>query len=225
MATAARGQPLLPWPNRVRDGRYCWDGVEHQLALTEPATNNAIHGLARWTNWTATHKTSASVTMQQTLRPQPGYPFALELTITYSRGSEGLTVTTRARNVGSGSAPYAGGQHPYLATPRQVDDCHLHLRAGSYLPTDERGLPVGRLPTAGGPFDFRRPRPIGQVALDNAYTDVERDSQDRSWVELTTPGGDVTRLWVDSAYPYIQLFTATPSPSRNGVEDRSASNP
>lgn len=228
MATAARGQPLLPWPNRVRDGRYCWDGVEHRLPLTEPATNNALHGLVRWTNWTATHKTSASVTMQHVLRPQPGYPFALELTITYSLGSEGLTVTTRARNVGSGSAPYAGGQHPYLATPRQVDDCHLHLAAASYLPTDERGLPVGRLPTAGGPYDFRRPRRIGDVGLDNAYTDLERDSEDKSWVELTTTSGDAIRLWVDSAYPYIQLFTAdsVPEPQRRrrslGVEPMTA---
>lgn len=85
------------------------DGVEHQLALTEPATNNAIHGLARWTNWTATHKTSASVTMQQTLRPQPGYPFALELTITYSRGSEGLTVTTRAETSEAARRPMPAG--------------------------------------------------------------------------------------------------------------------
>jgi aldose 1-epimerase len=137
MATAARGQPLLPWPNRVRDGRYAWDGVEHRLALTEPEKGNALHGLVRWANWTATDKTSASVTMQHVLHPQPGYPFALELAITYSLSGEGLEVSTSARNVGSGPAPYACGQHPYLAVPRQVDDCHLHLPAATYLPTDD----------------------------------------------------------------------------------------
>jgi aldose 1-epimerase len=43
MASAARGQPLLPWPNRARDGRYSWDRVEHRLALTEPGKSNALH--------------------------------------------------------------------------------------------------------------------------------------------------------------------------------------
>ena len=51
--TAARGQSLIPWPNRLRDGRYSFDGEEHQLPLTEPAKHNAIHGLVRWANWSA----------------------------------------------------------------------------------------------------------------------------------------------------------------------------
>jgi aldose 1-epimerase len=33
MAAGARGQVLLPWPNRLRDGRYRWDGQEHVLPL------------------------------------------------------------------------------------------------------------------------------------------------------------------------------------------------
>ena len=49
--TAARGQPLIPWPNRLRDGVYEFDGERYQLALSEPAKHNAIHGLVRWTNW------------------------------------------------------------------------------------------------------------------------------------------------------------------------------
>src|SRR3954447_20455977 len=40
-----RGQTLIPWPNRVADGRYRFDAVDQQLPLTEPAKGNAIHGL------------------------------------------------------------------------------------------------------------------------------------------------------------------------------------
>ena len=42
--TDARGQSLIPWPNRIGDGLYRFDGAEHQLALSEPAKRNAIHG-------------------------------------------------------------------------------------------------------------------------------------------------------------------------------------
>jgi aldose 1-epimerase len=42
------GQLLAPWPNRVAGGRYTFDGGEYHLALSEPALDNAIHGLTRW---------------------------------------------------------------------------------------------------------------------------------------------------------------------------------
>jgi aldose 1-epimerase len=48
MRDAAHGTPLMPWPNRLADGRYNFEGTDHQLALTEPAKHNAIHGLLRW---------------------------------------------------------------------------------------------------------------------------------------------------------------------------------
>ena len=42
---SGRGQVLIPWPNRLLDGRYTFAGRHHQLALTEPQRRNAIHGL------------------------------------------------------------------------------------------------------------------------------------------------------------------------------------
>ncbi|HEY7011532.1 MAG TPA: aldose epimerase, partial [Streptosporangiaceae bacterium] len=50
---AGAGQLLTPWPNRVDSGRYVFGGAEYQLALTEPARGNAIHGLTRWAAWSA----------------------------------------------------------------------------------------------------------------------------------------------------------------------------
>ena len=47
----AHGAPLIPWPNRLADGRYSFDGVDYQVALTEPTKRNAIHGFLRWRSW------------------------------------------------------------------------------------------------------------------------------------------------------------------------------
>ena len=47
--SSGRGQVLAPWPNRLADGRYEWEGEQHRLPLTEPGAGNAIHGLVRWT--------------------------------------------------------------------------------------------------------------------------------------------------------------------------------
>ena len=63
LADGSRGEVLAPWPNRIGDGRYVWDGVEHQLPLSEPARGNAIHGLVRFAPWTCTDQTTSRVEM------------------------------------------------------------------------------------------------------------------------------------------------------------------
>src|SRR5689334_4679504 len=68
--TGARGQTLLPWPNRLADGRYSFDGESHQLALTEPDKHNAIHGLIRWANWTFTVREPSRVVASHILHAQ-----------------------------------------------------------------------------------------------------------------------------------------------------------
>ena len=47
MCDGAHGMPLIPWPNRLADGRYSSEGEDYQLPLTEPEAGNAIHGLLR----------------------------------------------------------------------------------------------------------------------------------------------------------------------------------
>ena len=64
---------LIPWPNRLRDGKYAFGGAERQLALSEPAKHNASHGLVRWTTWDLLDQTSTSITVGQRLHPQPGW--------------------------------------------------------------------------------------------------------------------------------------------------------
>jgi aldose 1-epimerase len=145
MASSARGQPLVPWPNRLRDGQYTWDGQTHQAPLSEPDQGNAIHGFLRFANWTCLGQKTSLVHLGQVLHPRPGYPFTLAVPLSYRLGRDGLTVTTTARNVGSQAVPYAAGQHPYLAAPTGlVDDCVLQAPGARYLPADDRGIPTGR---------------------------------------------------------------------------------
>jgi len=75
--------PLIPWPNRLADGRYVFAGEEHQTPLTEPDRRNAIHGLTRWMNWRAVQQDARAV-MGCSSRPQPGYLFTLALEIEYA---------------------------------------------------------------------------------------------------------------------------------------------
>src|ERR1700678_4258541 len=90
MCDGAHGALLIPWPNRLADGRYRFDGVDYDHPLSEPAKHNAIHGLLRWRPWRATERRQNSVVMRTSLHPLPGYPFALEVSVAYELGDEGL---------------------------------------------------------------------------------------------------------------------------------------
>jgi aldose 1-epimerase len=126
MCRSARGQVLLPWPNRIAGGTYEFDGRTQQLALTEPETRTAIHGLVRWASWRVAEHDDDSVVMAHMLHPQPGYPFTLDVRVEYRLDTDGLTVRTTAENIGSVACPFGAGHHPYLAAPTgRVDDVVL----------------------------------------------------------------------------------------------------
>src|SRR5262249_54803575 len=84
MSSWGRGQVLIPWPNSLQDGSYEFNGRRHQLPLNEPEHCNAIHGLVRWSTWTATERQPHRVVMEHILYPQPGYPFLLRISIEYA---------------------------------------------------------------------------------------------------------------------------------------------
>ena len=101
--TSGRGQVLIPWPNRIEDGTYEFDGERHQLSLTEPEHRNAIHGLVRGEPWTVAEQERSRVLMTYALEPQPGYPFSLALELEYSlfgRRTEGADDSDERRRCG-----------------------------------------------------------------------------------------------------------------------------
>lgn len=207
--SGGRGQPLIPWPNRLRDGRYEYAGTGQQLALTEPEHHNAIHGLVRWANWTLGERADNRVVMEHLLHPQTGWPGTLHVAIEYALDHEGLAVTTTATNVGEVGLPYGAGQHPYLTlgTP-VVDALTLQAPGRAYLEADDRGIPTGVRPVEGTPLDFMSPREIGNARLDTGYTDLIRDDDGRARVQISTPdGARRATLWLDRNYGYLMLFT------------------
>lgn len=205
----AHGAPLTPWPNRLADGRYRFDGVDHQVALTEPERHNAIHGFMLWRPWIALEREPSRVLMSARLFPLTGYPFTLELSIAYELSDAGLTVSTTVINRGDSACPYGTGQHPYLSPGNGViDDCVLEVPAATRILTDEdRQLPCGREAVQGTAYDFRRPRRLADQRLDDPFTDLARDAAGTATVALTTPDGERIELWMDERYQFVELYS------------------
>ncbi|MHB8394406.1 MAG: aldose 1-epimerase family protein [Candidatus Dormibacteria bacterium] len=205
-----RGQLLIPWPNRIEDGRYEFGGSIHQLPLNEVDRRNAIHGLTRWSPWSVAAASADSVVLEVAVAEQPGYEFSLRANVEYRLCAGGLTVTVRALNCGHSPLPVGVGAHPYLtAGTEAVDEVFLSVPAGFRLEVDDRGIPRGEpVPVGGSTFDFRQRRAIGKLALDTTFTGLIRDTDGVARVHLTAPDESLSlELWADQAHEYLQLFT------------------
>jgi aldose 1-epimerase len=208
------GAVLAPWPNRIRDGRYRFDGAEFQLPLTEPAIGNASHGLVKWVRWACADRQPAAVTMVHEIVAQIGYPFEVRLVLRYALDPvAGLSVHLTATNTGRQAAPFGAGFHPYLdLAGHPLDTAELAIPAGTVLLTDDQQIPVERRPVAGTSFDFRQLRPIGDDRLDHGFADLTGTA-----AVLRTAIRTVELHW-EPAFSHLQAFTPPfITPGRNAV--------
>ncbi|HEV7183291.1 MAG: aldose 1-epimerase family protein [Actinomycetales bacterium] len=208
-----RGATLAPWPNRVIDGRYTFEGVEQQLALTEPGRGHALHGLVSWLDFTAVDRNADSVTLFAIIEAQAGYPHRVEVTVAFSLDENGLRTTVSATNSGTDAAPWGTAPHPYLvAGEGRVDEWTLTIPASTVVTvTEDRLVPVAAVSVdaeqAAG-LDFIKPRVIGDTFIDHAYTGLVRDAAGAATVSVLAPGGTGVEMTWDESCPWVQVHTA-----------------
>jgi aldose 1-epimerase len=224
MAPAFHGAVLLPWPNRLADGRYAFDGQTHQLPLTEPERQVALHGLVCWERWSLVQHTATQVVLRIDTVAIPGYPFLLRATIAYRLTEDGLQVELETTNVGPTAAPFGVGFHPWLsAGPGSLDDCTLSIDARSWVSTDDRLLPTGCHPVPEH-FDFRSPRLLGATSFDDAFISAT-SSHGRSWVRLTGTDGCTASVWMDDSLGCWQICSGDHLPDHRHVRRGLAAEP
>lgn len=102
---------LIPYAGRIRNATYSYEGKTYML----PRNNgeNSIHGLLKDKVWKVKSQEQNAVKLSSNL-VDPGYPTAIDTTITYSLDGTSLTVTTQVTNSGSERAPLLIGFHPYF---------------------------------------------------------------------------------------------------------------
>jgi aldose 1-epimerase len=217
------GIVLAPWPNRIRDGQWTQNGVTRQLALTEPARHNAIHGLLRFARYTKVSRTADSVTLAATVFPQSGYPFQVDTEVTYALTPDGLNVTHRMQNVGAEAAPVAVGAHPYLKIGDvPTGDLVVRVDAATHIDVDDRLNPTGETPVDGTRYDLRAGRTVNELDLDDGFGGVgvsaaAAGAHAPREHSLTAADGRSLILWGDENMRYVQVFTPRVFPVTSGA--------
>lgn len=211
-----QGDVLIPFPGRVREGRYTFAGETYQMERNDKESPGAIHGFLRHVPWEITAQSDHSITFAVTMRPTdyPGYPFALRAIVSYTLSPSGMTCRFTIENTGDKAAPVAAGFHPYFTVGSDLIDADtLHVPMVATLEFIDM-LPTGKvLPVDGTPYDFRRPRPIGDMKFNTCYARAMRDPDGLVRLRLSAPTGNhAVTVWMDAAFDYVVLYSGDPLP-------------
>ena len=213
---AFRGALLAPWPNRVAGARWTWQGRELSLPVNDPGSGSALHGLVYDAEFAISASTASSIELTHDLAASDGYPFPLRIAVGYALTGDGISCSLTASNTGTDRAPVGLGVHPYVAAPTLVDDLVLTVPAATLLETDAAWRETGRTDVAAAGLDFRRPRRIGDLALDNGFTDVEHGGSGRTVVTVGLPDGREVEVWSGATCRWWLIYTGhTLAPSAN----------
>ncbi|MDD5217107.1 MAG: UDP-glucose 4-epimerase GalE, partial [Candidatus Omnitrophica bacterium] len=187
---------MFPWANRIANGKFTWDGIEHDVngieGLKKDANGHPLHGGARNLAWeqieTSTDDAGLSISaVFDTNRfPNMKKEFgSAQLQITYRLVGNQLRLEHKI----TGKGPFTFGYHPWWNTATGEGHDRVNVR----MPAARRYLVDQLIPYAQRPepvdgdalFDFRQSREIGNNRYDVVLTELEadRDGYTTSWLD------------------------------------------
>jgi aldose 1-epimerase len=181
-APSRYGLPLLfPFPNRIANGRYRFQGATYQLPLNN--RGQAIHGLVLAARFrveaaeaTAQGAHLRCVVAHADLANTEGYPFPFRFVADYYLQGSVLTLSVSASNEGDQAMPFGFGIHPYFRAPLSSrgsrDRCRVAVPVADRWELDASLIPTGKIV----PLTFSDPgqtlAPIGDRTFDDVYSAV-----------------------------------------------------
>ena len=217
------GYVLVPYPNRVEDGEYSFEGVTYQMPIDEVDRQTAIHGFGYRYMWNLETLTESSVSLSWRSPNLTSYPFDIIVTVLYELNADGLTMSTVAYNNGSIRAPWAFGIHPWLSNGGNGENgieieadnakCRLNLPCNIHVTVNpDRLLPTGEESVANTQYDLRDNPTLAGRPFDDAWSGVQRDEEGNTTAVFTRPDGLQVSLRGDNTIHAWQVCTATGFP-------------
>lgn len=217
------GLPVLfPFPNRIRDGRFAWEGKTYSLPANDPAKKNAIHGFATGRAWRVvdlgadagsawiTGEFHGCLDAPETLTQ---WPADYRLRVTYRLFDRVLRVEADADNSDTKALPFGVGYHPYFSlTPFGGPQAIVTVGASKRWELADN-LPTGKLLDLDELHDLRHGQSYSALQLDDVMTGLHAfayDQQDHLGLTgvIQHPAGTaMLTLWTSATFRELVLFT------------------
>ena len=165
--------PLVPFSNRIRDGRFAFGGHAVALPLNHRPQPHALHGHGWQAAWSVVERDEDRITLEYDHRAG-AWPFPYRARQEFLLTGDELRLSLSLENRGRETMPVGLGFHPYFPrTPR----CRLSARVDAMWATDAEVMPTALVdadPRLGGAYGL----PVADVLLDNAFTGWQQAGDD-----------------------------------------------
>lgn len=163
--------PLLPFSNRIRDGRFSFQSTEVSLPASAQHPPHALHGYGWSCPWYP-EVTSATECIMVLEYPGDDWPwrFRAEQRIRISETS--LSLSLSVRNEAATAMPLGLGFHPYFA---RTPGCRIQAPVDGRWASDAERLPMSHEPVT-GEMSLRTPTVLNGLDLDHCFTGWTGDS-------------------------------------------------
>jgi aldose 1-epimerase len=227
--SARNGTPILfPYPNRVRDATFTFDGKTYKLPIKNGP--NAIHGFAADVPWEVVeHKAESDSALvvgryrvsRQTPHMLPSWPSDATIQVAYRLAGRRITMTVSVSNPTAADLPYGFGIHPYFRLPLSpggnLDRTRVIVPAARYWVL-ENFLPTGETRPVDARLDFRAGQPIKGLKLDDVLTGLEFTGDHAACRLVDLDKNAEFRLGVDRMIRELVLYTPPNSPDVISLE-------
>jgi aldose 1-epimerase len=218
------GATIGRYGNRIAKGKFILDGKQYTLAANNGANN--LHGGPKGYSrvvWDAKQLNDSTLELSYLSKDgEEGFPGNLQVKVTYALTAENevkmdYEATTDKKTVVNLT------NHAYFNLNGEgsgtINNHLLQVNADHYTPVDTTLIPTGKLePVAGTPFDFTKPRAIGELLeqdheqLKNGqgydHNFVLQNSKSQQLIHAATVVGDQSGIVMDiyTQEPGIQFY-------------------
>ncbi|MFK7946288.1 MAG: aldose 1-epimerase [Saprospiraceae bacterium] len=204
----AKSHFLLPFPNRMKDGKYTFDGKSYQFPLNDTTLQHSLHGFLETIPMEIIHQEAtdiqAIVELKGSFNGLEYYPFPFDFHVKYTLTNSELSIQTKIKNTGKTRMPIGFGWHPYFKLDTEtVDVLKMQFPNCQSVEIDNRMIPTGKTMDYTAFSDLNS---IGNTSLDNCFILNNTNSKK---VAITLQSKTTTlSVWQETdAFPYFQIYT------------------
>ncbi|HEX3835653.1 MAG TPA: aldose 1-epimerase [Steroidobacteraceae bacterium] len=199
--------PLVPYANRIAQGRFSFDGCNVQLRRNWDRDPHPLHGQGWRAAWSVA-QASATRAVLVFCGGGDEWPWRYRAQQELAVLADGLEVTLSVENQSQQAMPVMLGLHPYFPHPAAST---IEARTGTAWLSDAQALPVSEVRTP-AQWSFDAPRRASQVELDHCFDHWDGTATLR-WpdrvVTMSAPGARALHVYTPAGRDFFCLEPQT----------------
>jgi len=164
--------PLVPFSNRIRNGRFNWQGKQIILPLNHLPEKHAIHGHGWQNKWQVIFQNESEVILEY-IYTADSWPFSYRVRQMFNLTGTDLTMSMTLTNLSPDDMPAGLGFHPYFT---RTQKCALHANISQMWAVDDECMPMN-ITSAPLGFKDKHGLIINDAVLDNALISFAYQAQ------------------------------------------------